>query len=84
MYLEMQLMNDTLLMNESERSTSNGQYCDLAATQDASAAAEREHLIALLQCAYSWSRLRAQQEFVRWMALEADADALTSRSTANP
>ena len=85
MYLEMQLMNDIPLVNDPAESASDCQYRDLAAARDAPAAAEheRERLIALLQCAYSWSRLQAQQEVIRWLAIEAGV-AASSRSAANP
>jgi hypothetical protein len=61
MYLEMPLVNDT---------TGAHPYRS-DAVLPSSSEAERERLVALLQCAYSWSRVQALRQVDKWMLLEA-------------
>jgi hypothetical protein len=65
MYLEMQIVDDRDADSKSCRPV--GSVPSLSDAED-----RRERLVALLQCAYSWSRAQALQQVVKWLALESD------------
>jgi hypothetical protein len=67
MYLEMQPVDDTTAEYEGD-----DRYRESVAASDSPSQAdeERERLVALLQCAYSWSRVQALREVDRWVATE--------------
>ena len=67
MYLEMQLVNDSMADDDDD-----SRYCRPVAALDSPLEAEddRERLVALLQCAYSWSRVQALRQVTRWRAME--------------
>jgi hypothetical protein len=68
MYLEMQLVDDPTAEYDGD-----SKYCTAVASLDSPSQAEeeRERLVALLQCAYSWSRVQALRQVARWLAMEA-------------
>jgi hypothetical protein len=72
MYLEMQLVNDPMADDDGD-----SKYCSSVASLDSRLDAEddRERLVALLQCAYSWSRVQALRQVARWLAMEGGKSA---------
>lgn len=60
MYLEMPLVNDAPAAHP----------CGSDAALASQSEAQRERLVALLQCAYGWSRVQALQQVDKWVALE--------------
>ncbi len=67
MYLEMQLVTDSMVDDDGQ-----SRYCRSVAALDSPLDEEddRERLVALLQCAYSWSRVQALRQVARWLAME--------------
>jgi hypothetical protein len=67
MYLEMQLVDDPTAEYDGA-----SKYCRSVASLDSPSEVEeeRERLVALLQCAYSWSRVQALRQLARWLAME--------------
>lgn len=76
MYLEMQLVDDAIADHDGD-----SKYSRSVALLDSPADAEdeRERLVALLQCAYSWSRVRALRQVAIWQAMEG-GESLDSQS----
>jgi len=68
MYLEMQIVDDTADQNaDSKGCRSVGSVESVSDTEDC-----QERLVALLQCAYCWSRMQALQQVAQWSELESD------------
>lgn len=69
MYLEMQIVDDA-----AEREADGGSCWACESVESLSDAEDRrERLVALVQCAYGWSRVQALQQVAEWLALENDA-----------
>jgi hypothetical protein len=68
MYLDMQLVDDRRTGHEVDE---GGRESVAASDSSSPAAEQRERLVALLQCAYGWSRVQALRQVDGWMAMEA-------------
>jgi hypothetical protein len=76
MYLEMQVVDDPMADDDGD-----SKYCSSVASIDSPLDVEdnRERLIALLQCAYSWNRVQALRQVARWVAMEGGDSRAASR-----
>lgn len=67
MYLDMPLANEPTVDCDADSS-----HCRSVVSLESSSDTqeERERLVALLQCAYSWNRVQALRQVARWAAME--------------